>query len=59
MATSCWLGSSRARGSGGSRSSAPRNVLHAFRLHAPDEVDDEVAAWLAEAYRVGAQEHVR
>jgi hypothetical protein len=37
----------------------PRNVLHAFRLHAPDEVDDEVAAWLAEAYRVGAQEHLR
>jgi hypothetical protein len=36
-----------------------RNVLHAFRLHAPDEVDDEVAAWLAEAYRVGAQEHLR
>jgi hypothetical protein len=34
-------------------------VLHAFRLHAPDEVDDEVAAWLAEAYRVGAQEHLR
>ena len=25
----------------------------------PDEVDDEVAAWLAEAYRVGAQEHLR
>ena len=38
---------------------SPRNVLHAFRLHAPDEVDDEVAAWLAEAYRVGAQEHLR
>ena len=36
-----------------------RNVLHAFRLHAPDEVDDEVAAWLAKAYRVGAQEHLR
>ena len=36
-----------------------RNVLHAFRLHAPAEVDDEVAAWLAEAYRVGAQEHLR
>jgi uncharacterized protein DUF5655 len=36
-----------------------RNVLHAFRLHAPGEVDDEVEAWLAEAYRVGAQEHLR
>jgi hypothetical protein len=32
-----------------------RNVLHAFRLHAPAEVDDEVTAWLTEAYRVGAQ----
>ena len=36
-----------------------RNVLHAFRLHAPAEVDAEVAGWLAEAYRVGAQEHLR
>lgn len=35
-----------------------RNVLHAFRLHDPGEVDDEVAAWLAEAYRVGRQEHL-
>jgi hypothetical protein len=37
----------------------PRNVLHAFRLHDPEEVDDEVTAWLTEAYRVGAQEHLR
>jgi len=36
-----------------------RNVLHAFRLHVPAEVDAEVAGWLAEAYRVGAQEHLR
>jgi hypothetical protein len=36
-----------------------RNVLHTFRLHDPAEVDDEVAAWLAEAYRVGAQDHLR
>lgn len=36
-----------------------RNVLHAFRLRAHAEVDEEVAAWLAEAYRVGAQEHLR
>jgi hypothetical protein len=36
-----------------------RNVLHAFRLSGPDEVDAEFAAWLAEAYRVGAQEHLR
>ena len=36
---------------------SPRNVLHAFRLTGPDDVDAEVAAWLAEAYRVGRQEH--
>ena len=38
---------------------SPRNVLHAFRLTAPAEVDAEFAAHLAEAYRVGAQEHRR
>jgi len=38
---------------------SPRNVLHAFRLQDPAEVDDEVAAWLAEGYAVGAQEHLR
>jgi hypothetical protein len=38
---------------------SPRNVLHAFRLAGPDEVDAEVQAWLAEAYRVGLQEHLR
>jgi hypothetical protein len=35
------------------------NVLHAFRLYGPDDVDADVRAWLAEAYRVGRQEHVR
>ncbi len=34
-------------------------MLHAFRLSGPAEVDTEFAAWLAEAYRVGAQEHLR
>jgi hypothetical protein len=34
-------------------------VLHVFRLSGPDEVDAEFAAWLAEAHRVGAQEHLR
>jgi Domain of unknown function (DUF5655) len=38
---------------------SPRNVLHAFRLSGPADVDEEFAAWLAEAYRVGAQEHLR
>jgi hypothetical protein len=34
-----------------------RNHLHAFRLTAPEEVDEEVADWLAEAYQVGLQRH--
>jgi hypothetical protein len=38
---------------------SPRNVLHAFRLAGPDEVDDEFAGWLGEAYAVGAQRHMR
>ena len=37
---------------------SPRNHLHAFRLRAPDEVDDEFGAWLAEAYEVGMQRHL-
>jgi len=38
---------------------SPRNVVHAFRLTAPAEVDEEFAEWLAEAYQVGAQQHLR
>jgi hypothetical protein len=38
---------------------SPRNVLHAFRLTTPDEVDEEFATWLAESYRVGRQDHLR
>ena len=34
---------------------SPRNVLHAFRLTSPADVDEEFAAWLAEAYEVGEQ----
>ena len=37
---------------------SPRNVLHAFRLASPVEVDAEFCAWLAEAYRVGEQRHL-
>jgi len=37
---------------------SPRNVLHEFRLSAPDEVDDQFIAWLAEAYQVGIQRHL-
>jgi hypothetical protein len=38
---------------------SPRNVVHAFRLTAPADVDQEFTAWLAEAYEVGAQRHLR
>jgi hypothetical protein len=38
---------------------SPRNVLHAFRLTAPEEVDAEFRAFLAEAYEVGRQAHLR
>ena len=37
---------------------SPRNVLHAFRLTGPDDVDAELCGWLAEAYRVGQQQHL-
>jgi hypothetical protein len=37
---------------------SPRNVVHAFRLASPDEVDDEVRAWFTEAYRVGEEFHL-
>jgi uncharacterized protein DUF5655 len=37
---------------------SPRNHVHQFRLARLDEVDDEVAAWLAEAYLVGQQHHL-
>ena len=38
---------------------SPRNVLHEFRLSSPGEVDAELAGWLAEAYLVGQQHHLR
>ena len=37
---------------------SPRNHLHAFRLASVEEVDEEVADWLAEAYAVGLQRHL-
>jgi hypothetical protein len=37
---------------------SPRNHLHQFRLARLEEADGEVAAWLAEAYRVGEQRHL-
>jgi hypothetical protein len=38
---------------------SPRNIVHAFRLHSPADVDGEFEAWLAEAYQVGEQKHLR
>jgi hypothetical protein len=38
---------------------SPRNVLHAFRLTGPEDIDGEFAGWIREAYQVGAQEHLR
>ena len=37
---------------------SPRNHLHAFRFESVDEIDAEVVAWFAEAYRVGEQRHL-
>ena len=37
---------------------SPRNHLHTFRLMSEREIDDEFRAWMAEAYRVGNQEHL-
>jgi Domain of unknown function (DUF5655) len=37
---------------------SPRNIVHAFRLTSPADVDGEFAGWLAEAYRVGEQRHI-
>jgi len=38
---------------------SPRNIVHVFRLGAPDEVDEEFRGFLALAYRVGEQRHLR
>jgi hypothetical protein len=37
---------------------SPRNHEHDFRLTTVDEVDDDVSAWLSEAYDVGQQRHL-
>ena len=37
---------------------SPRNVVHTFRLTSPADVDAEFVSWLAEAYRVGCQQHL-
>ena len=32
--------------------------VHVFKLTSPADVDEEFAAWLAEAYEVGTQQHL-
>ena len=38
---------------------SPRNHLHAFRVTRVADIDLEFRGWMAEAYAVGAQEHLR
>lgn len=38
---------------------SPTCYVHHFRIKEPSELDDEVRAWLKEAYRVGRQDHLR
>ena len=38
---------------------SPRNHVHTFRLARPEDVDEQFRAWLAEAYAVGEQRHIR
>jgi hypothetical protein len=37
---------------------SPRCFVHHFRIETIEEIDDEVAEWLREAYRVGTQEQL-
>jgi len=38
---------------------SPRNVVHTCRLTSLADVDAEFISWLAEAYQVGCQQHLR
>lgn len=38
---------------------SPRNHWHRLRLSSETEIDDEIRAWIAEAYDVGEQRHLR
>ena len=37
---------------------SPRNHVHTFRLHGPEDVTRELEAFIAEAYAVGRQDHL-
>ncbi len=38
---------------------SPHNHVHSFRLTCLEDIDEECVAWLAEAYLVGEQRHLR
>jgi len=38
---------------------SPRNHVHSFRITSPRDIDAEFTSWLAEAYSVGQQRHLR
>ena len=38
---------------------SPRNHVHQFRLTSAEQLDAEFKAWIAEAYSVGEQRHIR
>ncbi len=38
---------------------SPRNHAHHFKIESIAELDEEVRSWLAEAYLVGKQEHLK
>jgi hypothetical protein len=38
---------------------SPRNHVHHFRLTASTDIDAEFRRWLAQAYAVGEQKHLR
>jgi hypothetical protein len=38
---------------------SPRNHVHHFRIARPEDVDATFRSWIARAYRVGEQRHVR
>ena len=37
---------------------SPRNHVHSFCFHTPEELDHEVFTWVCEAYRVDQQRHL-
>jgi endogenous inhibitor of DNA gyrase (YacG/DUF329 family) len=38
---------------------SPRNHVHTFRLTSPGDINDDFKSWIAEAYQVGEQRHLK